>query len=340
MDRLRYVVNIIVVVLLFASISIQRDGRLLGEDISQLVEQKGEIEDESSIAVERHLSDGVVVVNSTTLATDIIGYGGRTPIELTIRDGIVEKIDILPNSETPSFQENIINSGFIDRLLGLSVEDVAKAKIDAVSGATYSSGAFAENIRRASRYASNLEVASHHLELPKIEANQIIALAVILLALILTINRSRNRALRIVQLVLNVSVLGFWCGSFLSLTTFVSWIGNGFNLSLGIASVAMLLFVVVLPLFNYKGSYCATLCPMGSAQELMGLIPIKRVKISPTIQRWLNRLRYYILLALLTLMWVGLGFEGEKVERKILSHFFHSGAAVSKTCSVKTCTCC
>ncbi len=306
MDRVRYIINIAIVALLFASISIQRDGRLAGRDVMDIFE--GEVIEETIEVAERVLSDGSLVINSSSLASDVIGYGGRTPVEIVIQDGVIDRIEILPNSETPSFQESITKGGFFESWYGMTLEEAAVAQIDAVSGATFSSEAFAENIRRAVRYASAVEVDGG-FALPKISVKQIIALAVLLLGVVLTFMKSRNRALRLVLMALNVVVLGFWCGSFLSLTSFVSWIGNGFNFSLALISVAMLMIAIIMPLLGRRGSYCTHHCPLGSAQELMGLIPMGRLKISPDVQRWLGKLRYYLLLSLLFMMWLGVGFE-------------------------------
>ena len=145
------------------------------------------------------------------------------------------------------------------------------------------------------------------------------------MGVVLTLLQSKNKILMNIQIVLNVVVLGFWCGSFLSLTTLTSWLSNGINLSMSVVSVAMLLIVIIMPLVGRKGSYCHIHCPMGSAQELLGKLPIRRIKINSDLAKFLNNLRYYILIALLFIMWLGVGFDLMNYE--IFSAFIFESAS-------------
>ena len=87
-------------------------------------------------------------VNTTSLATDVEGFNGTTPVEISIVKGKITRIRLLPNQETPSFLQTVIDSGLLKALDGKTVEEASKVKLDAVSGATYSSTAIIENIRR------------------------------------------------------------------------------------------------------------------------------------------------------------------------------------------------
>ena len=62
--------------------------------------------------------------------------------------GKVTGIRLLPNQETPSFLQTVIDSGLLKALNGKTVEEASKVKLDAVTGATYSSKAIIENINR------------------------------------------------------------------------------------------------------------------------------------------------------------------------------------------------
>ena len=87
-------------------------------------------------------------VNTTSLASDVEGFNGTTPVEISVVKGKITRIKLLPNQETPSFLQLVIDSGLLKALDGKTVEEASKVKLDAVSGATYSSTAIIENIHR------------------------------------------------------------------------------------------------------------------------------------------------------------------------------------------------
>jgi len=87
-------------------------------------------------------------VNTTSLASDVEGFNGTTPVEISVVKGKITRIRLLPNQETPTFIQLVIDSDLLKALDGKTVEEASKVKLDAVSGATYSSTAIIENIRR------------------------------------------------------------------------------------------------------------------------------------------------------------------------------------------------
>jgi len=87
------------------------------------------------------------VVNTEKLGKEVMGYAGTTPVEITVTDGKIEKVVALPNSETPGFFQRVLDSPIFTALTGKTVKEASEVKLDAVSGATYSSKAVIENIR-------------------------------------------------------------------------------------------------------------------------------------------------------------------------------------------------
>ena len=87
------------------------------------------------------------VVNTEKLGKEVMGYAGTTPVEITVTDGKIEKIVALPNEETPGFFQRVLESPIFTALNGKTVKEASEVKLDAVSGATYSSKAVIENIR-------------------------------------------------------------------------------------------------------------------------------------------------------------------------------------------------
>ena len=87
-------------------------------------------------------------VNTADLGRDVEGFNGPTPVEISVVKGRITRIKLLPNQETPSVLQIVIDEGLLKALDGKTVEEASKVKLDAVTGATYSSKAIIENIRR------------------------------------------------------------------------------------------------------------------------------------------------------------------------------------------------
>lgn len=86
------------------------------------------------------------VINTTKLASDIKGYNGTVPVEIHLKDGKVQKVVALKNNETPSFFQKAAK--LLTAWNGKTVKEASTMKVDAVTGATYSSNAIIYNVRR------------------------------------------------------------------------------------------------------------------------------------------------------------------------------------------------
>ena len=93
----------------------------------------------------------VTVINTTTLATDIEGYVSTTPVKVYITAGKVLKVEALENEETPQYFDMVVK-GLMKKWNGLPVKTAEKQKVDVVTGATVSSEAVIENVRRGIAY--------------------------------------------------------------------------------------------------------------------------------------------------------------------------------------------
>ena len=95
--------------------------------------------------------NGVYVVNTTTLASDVEGYIGATPLKIYIQKNKIVKIEALKNQETPKYFAKI-KKQMLDKWNGMTVKDAQKAHVDGVTGATLSSDAVKENVKRGLDY--------------------------------------------------------------------------------------------------------------------------------------------------------------------------------------------
>ena len=87
-------------------------------------------------------------INTTDLAADVIGFNGPTPVEISVHKGVITGIEVLPNREGPRYLQAVVESGLLDRLTGKTLEEAKGIELDAVSGATFTSKALIENIKR------------------------------------------------------------------------------------------------------------------------------------------------------------------------------------------------
>ncbi|MBR0048449.1 MAG: FMN-binding protein [Prevotella sp.] len=95
--------------------------------------------------------DGMYVVNTTTLGKNITGYVDNTPVKVYIKKNKVVKVEALKNQETPKYFIKV-KKQLIDKWNNLKVSDAQKLKVDAVTGATFSSDALVKNVQLALEY--------------------------------------------------------------------------------------------------------------------------------------------------------------------------------------------
>lgn len=95
--------------------------------------------------------DGMIVINTTELGKDIEGYNGPTPLKVYIKKNKVERIEFLKSAESPKYYAKVKKT-LVDQWTGLKVKDALTQKVDAVTGATYSSDAVIQNVQRALDY--------------------------------------------------------------------------------------------------------------------------------------------------------------------------------------------
>jgi len=95
--------------------------------------------------------NGFYVVNTTTLASDVVGYADATPLKIYIKSDKIDHIEALHNTETPKYFARI-KKQLLDKWNGLTVKKALDTDVDAVTGATMSSDAVKENVKRGLNY--------------------------------------------------------------------------------------------------------------------------------------------------------------------------------------------
>ena len=90
--------------------------------------------------------NGSYIINTTSLGKDIEGYLGPTPLKIYIKGNKVEKIEFLKSQETPKYYAKV-KKALQEKWNGLKVKDARQQKVDAVTGATFSSEAVIKNVQ-------------------------------------------------------------------------------------------------------------------------------------------------------------------------------------------------
>jgi uncharacterized protein with FMN-binding domain/polyferredoxin len=301
-DFMAHLLRLGACLLLIAAAAAGRGGRLLGRDLGRRADSAADTKAAVTTA-----SDGATVIDTTSLAWDISGYGGPVPVAVTIRDGVVAEVrPVLPNDETPLFFGTLEESGLWKKWNGLPVEVAVTTRVDAVTGATYSSNAAIANVRTALATAASAQVLLEAaIGTPK--ARTVIAFLVILAAAVLPLV-TRSRKVRTVLLALDIAVLGLWNGLFLSHARLIGWAGSGLRGTWADVGASLLLLVLAFlyPLFGRPQHYCLQVCPFGAAQELAGRIPARKWRLSPRLMRVLTAFRRLLWAALMLALWTGI----------------------------------
>ncbi|MBP5497760.1 MAG: FMN-binding protein [Muribaculaceae bacterium] len=86
------------------------------------------------------------VIYTGEIAAKVYGYGGKTPLNIHIQDGVITKIDALDNYETPQYFARATKKIF-PQYEGKTIKEALDIQADAATGATCSSEALIDNIR-------------------------------------------------------------------------------------------------------------------------------------------------------------------------------------------------
>lgn len=327
--------SLIVVMLLLSAAAILRDGRIFGHDLRQTHAAVVSVAQGSdTLSVQ---PDGTFVVNTRVLAKDVQGYGGPVPLKIHIdKDGRLTAIEAEPNAESPSFFDRA--KELFSRWQGKTIDEAMAEDVDAVSGATFSSKAIIRNVQRGLAYAKQHGLADGGKGAQKESAERtvatgwtlgsIVALIAVLLGAIVPLF-TNNRRLHLVQLVVNVVVLGLWTGTFVSYTLFLRLFAGGVSLSaIGTLAAPLLMLIVALlyPLAGRSGHYCAHVCPFGSAQELAGKLSRRKLRITPRVLRVLTALRNLLWGVLMALLLTGTCTAW--IDYELFAAFIYSSASV------------
>ncbi|MGL5272861.1 MAG: FMN-binding protein, partial [Phocaeicola sp.] len=231
-------------VLFLTVIAINKEQKVFNKEVSTFfVDQPKELDTWVT-------DDGLTAITTQRIGKEVFGYAGNIPLNLYLKGDKIERIELLKNAETPSFLKRATKSGLLESWNGLTLSQAQEKKIDAVSGATLSSSAIIESVNIAAQFGTdNSLVKGRSFDWGDVRFWAV--LIVVLIGMILPLYY-KNKYYRIIQLTLNVAVLGFWSGSFISLSLLVNILANGVNFWLFIIPFLLIVTAFIYPLFGKK----------------------------------------------------------------------------------------
>jgi len=257
----------------------------------------------NSIIVKNKSGDFVAELLCTSpTCKEISGFGGEVPFIIVLNNkNTIEKLILLPNSETPGWVAGLEEMGFFNSWNGLTPAEALNKKVDAVTGSTYTSTAVINSMsKRLSVYTSSLE-QKKSIDTKRLLTNGIVLLA-ILFALISFLFPAKLKKVRWLLHLSNIGIFGFIAGDFLSVAFFHNTIIHGIDPVIKLTLLIVCTLSVLLPLFTNKSFYCHYACPYGSLQDLAGKITRKKLRLPQGLYKVLRWVPYVYLFILLILV--------------------------------------
>ena len=78
--------------------------------------------------------DGTYIVNTTTLAKDVEGYAGATPLEVHIKKNVIVKVVVLKNQDGPKYNAKV-KKQMLPSYEGMNVKKGTVQDVDAAADA-------------------------------------------------------------------------------------------------------------------------------------------------------------------------------------------------------------
>jgi NosR/NirI family nitrous oxide reductase transcriptional regulator len=215
-------------------------------------------------------------------AASASGYGGPLAVVVAVgSEGAVSSLSVVRHRETPAFVERLKRAKFIEQLANRSYDDPIRldADVDGISGATYSSLALTQGVRRAVDAVAEGPLG---LTVPTVErrvvfgAPELVLIALFAVAVLqrrMRFEKKIRNRIRWATLLTGLVMLGFV-----------------FNSPFVLAHINMVLvgywpewqthlywYILIIGLLLFKAKdewnvYCYDFCPFGAAQDVLGLI--------------------------------------------------------------------
>ena len=179
MQKIRYLINLLIVFLILLTVAINRDGRILGNNIDEL----NNPQPQQQRNVVDYIAEGDVrIIESKGIVPGILGYAGPIYLKLQVVNDTIKRVEVTENTETPSFFDEVVESGLLKSWDNMSLNQATTMQVDALSGATYTSNAILQTLQKTAAYASSVKTTS--VQIPFFTWTNIIGVLVILASIV------------------------------------------------------------------------------------------------------------------------------------------------------------
>ncbi len=253
------------------------------------------------------------VLYSKELTPRNLGYAGHIPMAVGFGEkDVIKDIKILKNNETSEFLEQVLASGILNKWIGKDAKQAAAIKVDAVSGATISSTAIIKNMQAILDAKLGNKTPTKE-PLNKLEIYKSLAILFVgLLGIFSFFVPKRTSKFRMTFAVLSIFVLGIWQGSMISIAKISAWFLHGIPDVFQIPLFLIFLASIIIPMITGKNFYCYHVCPFGAAQDLVS--KSIRVNVKIKVYKWVQYIRFVMLLACFVMLLFGLGLYIANIE--------------------------
>ena len=245
------------------------------------------------------------------------GYQGPTDV-LIVLDANAEKVTRL------RFRKSYDNEEYYERILddadylqlydGQSIDQILEldtGDIEGVSGATDTSWAIAESVkRRLAQFESDRTPAP--LKFPW--RNAILILLTIGAAAFSFTGLRGNPIARVIWQLTVVMTLGVIFGDLLSQALLMGWARHGLPWQDSFGLIFLAAASLITPWASGSQFYCHHLCPHGFIQRWLGRLPVKALRIPPPLHRLLSYLPPTLLLIIVSSVIVGASWNLASLE--------------------------
>jgi Na+-translocating ferredoxin:NAD+ oxidoreductase RnfG subunit len=266
------------------------------------------------------------VTRTSPSADPIIGYKGPTDT-LVVLDAAGEKVTAVQLRKSYDTKDYVgyvrEDRYFLGLFTGMTLEqlgqlDFAAAKIEGVSGATETSWSVAEGLkRRAEVLSARVPQPTDVLARISMKAADWGLLVVVVLSLFLTFSPWRGRKwVRWAHHALLIGYAGAFSGAMLSQGLLVGWARHGIPWENAPLLVLLAALAFAIPLFYRRQLYCHHYCPHGALQMVLAnrLGSKWRLQIPPKVSRWLERIPWTLLVAVVVISLLGLNINLNALE--------------------------
>lgn len=220
-------------------------------------------------------------------------YGGPLSVAVILNENkVIERVALVESSDTTTYIQRVLDAGILDDFLGANTQYLPE--IEAVTGATLSSNAMKEGVKKAIAVIDGKNQGDSTFPLSSNEIAKIgSTLYIFMVAYIITSSMYRwnKNYARWALLAVSTVTIGFMYGTQFSLSSLVLLL-SGVWLS-GLASYASLLCLIcaiAIFFFSKKNLYCNFICPFGAIQEGLGRITQCSAVKRPEYMKWIARI--------------------------------------------------